>query len=503
VAEIDDIVHSWKDALVLREEEDKNLGFRSVQVGAISAIKAHFISKPERKAIVVMPTGTGKTDVMIATMVGEQLKRTLILVPSAMLRHQIAEKFKSFGILKQYYLVKPGALMPLTEELKTWPKVPEDFFTNRNVLVATPSIFRGHEQELPYLVKDFEALFIDEAHHMPAQTWQVVGNAFKRKKIIQFTATPFRNDGKLLLGEIIFNYSLSLALKAGYFTEIDFEPIEQFDTEKEDADISSKAIELLRKDIAQGFDHKLLVRAKTMKRAAILYNEYYNISSTNDLCPVLITSNKSSTKPKNAVALYNEGKAKIVVAVDMFKEGIDDAKFKIGALHDKYKSLPVTLQFLGRLTRVEPCKLGHAKLVANLVNDDFIPELQDLYSEDTDWTFLLPKLSDYAITKRISFQQLLEEFNKKDETSQRDLEYVLAHFRPQFSMKVYSIPEDSFIPHNITNMNKQEGTIYSNRENTILLWVYTSQENIEWMPNSDCKNKKLNLHRVANPSRIE
>jgi hypothetical protein len=60
VAEIDDIVHSWKDALVLREEEDKNLGFRSVQVGAISAIKAHFISKPERKAIVVMPTGTGK-----------------------------------------------------------------------------------------------------------------------------------------------------------------------------------------------------------------------------------------------------------------------------------------------------------------------------------------------------------------------------------------------------------------------------------------------------------
>ncbi|WP_235819678.1 hypothetical protein [Caldifermentibacillus hisashii] len=37
----------------------------------------------------------------------------------------------------------------------------------------------------------------------------------------------------------------------------------------------------------------------------------------------------------------------------MFGEGIDIPNLKIAAIHDKYKSLPITLQFIGRFARTK------------------------------------------------------------------------------------------------------------------------------------------------------
>jgi superfamily II DNA or RNA helicase len=43
----------------------------------------------------VLPTGTGKTEAMLATQVCRRLDRSLVLVPSDALRRQIAKKFNS------------------------------------------------------------------------------------------------------------------------------------------------------------------------------------------------------------------------------------------------------------------------------------------------------------------------------------------------------------------------------------------------------------------------
>ncbi|MFO6295853.1 helicase-related protein, partial [Pseudomonas aeruginosa] len=44
--------------------------------------------------------------------------------------------------------------------------------------------------------------------------------------------------------------------------------------------------------------------------------------------------------------------SRIVICVDMLAEGYDLPNLKIAALHDHHKSLAVTLQFIGRITRV-------------------------------------------------------------------------------------------------------------------------------------------------------
>lgn len=48
-----------------------------------------------------MPTGTGKTEVMLSVLVSAQCPKVLVLVPTDALRTQIAEKFLSLGVLNE------------------------------------------------------------------------------------------------------------------------------------------------------------------------------------------------------------------------------------------------------------------------------------------------------------------------------------------------------------------------------------------------------------------
>ena len=50
---------------------------------------------------IVLPTGTGKTETMLASLVYSRPTRLLVLVPSNVLRTQIAEKFESLGLLRK------------------------------------------------------------------------------------------------------------------------------------------------------------------------------------------------------------------------------------------------------------------------------------------------------------------------------------------------------------------------------------------------------------------
>ena len=71
-----------------------------------------------------------------------------------------------------------------------------------------------------YLRENISFLFVDEAHHSKAQTWDSFIGVFPKKRVIMFTATPFRNDGQKLNGKIIFNYSLKKAQEQGYYQKI-------------------------------------------------------------------------------------------------------------------------------------------------------------------------------------------------------------------------------------------------------------------------------------------
>ena len=57
------------------------IGLRTPQVGAIHAILSNITNPKYKEGIVVMPTGTGKTEVMLTTFLSEEIKRLIVITP--------------------------------------------------------------------------------------------------------------------------------------------------------------------------------------------------------------------------------------------------------------------------------------------------------------------------------------------------------------------------------------------------------------------------------------
>lgn len=76
-----EVITSWRKYYKeLISRNDGEIGLRLPQFGALSAIRAHWATSGA-PATVVLPTGTGKSETMFATIVSEQVGSTLIIVP--------------------------------------------------------------------------------------------------------------------------------------------------------------------------------------------------------------------------------------------------------------------------------------------------------------------------------------------------------------------------------------------------------------------------------------
>lgn len=481
------IINSWKSGYserIVREKGD--VGLRSPQFGALSAIRAHWVVS-ESPATVVMPTGTGKSETMFSVIASERPATTLIIVPSNLLRKQLFENITHFGILgTELGMLSESTIFPTCLLYKSSVKNEDkeklvQELDTVNVIVSTPTMIKKMPTDIfDKLLTNVELVIFDEAHHLAAPDWRDVREKFLNKKILQFTATPFRNDGKRLNGKIIFNYSLGLAQKSGYFQPIDFYPIQEFDERNSDVKIAEIAVELLRKDLSDGYNHVLLARAKTKKRAEELFEKVY--SQYGDLEPVLIHSGvKPVSLNRDSLQKVRSGKAKIVVCVDMFGEGIDIPELKIAAIHDKYKSLPITLQFIGRFARAKGEKIGNAKLITNVANEDLKEGIEELYHQDSNWNELLHIKSDSSVGNEVEFEEFIEKFGKVH-TDNIDLSQI----RMKISTRMFKYNSSNFIKNGWKDvLNPERTTILPNDEESVYIFIEEVELPVPWSDQKD------------------
>lgn len=407
------------------------IGLRRPQLGALHAIHAHW-STSKDVATVVMPTGTGKTETMLATLVSARCVRVLVLVPTDALRAQIALKFFTLGILKdpRSSLLQPGVVRPVVGMLTKMPATPEEveeFFRQCNVVVTTSALAGRCSPEVQARMAELcSHLFIDEAHHAEAATWKRFKSHFKGQSLIlQFTATPFREDGKPLDGKIIYVYPMRQAQSEGYFKPIRFSSVYAFNSARADRDIAEKAIEELHADTT-GL-HVVMARVSTQARATEVHAIYEALGQFN---PVVIHSGLKETEIDAARTKLKSGESRIVICVDMLGEGFDMPELKIAAFHDLRKSLAVTLQLAGRFTRARD-DLGEPVFIANTADVNLKEELRALYTQDPDWNLLLPHLSEGAIGQELEAQRFIGGF-----VGQLD-DIPLTEIQPAASMVVY------------------------------------------------------------------
>ena len=426
---------SWFAAFNFIDEDqllEGQVGLRRPQLGALHAIHAHWSTKSD-VATVVMPTGTGKTETMLATMISAMCTRVMVIVPTDALRTQIAQKFFSLGILKDPHsvLLAANVLRPVVGTLEKRPTAVEEvdeLFRRCNVIVITSALAGKCSHEVQVRMAELcTHLFIDEAHHAAAPTWHAFKSVFKgqKRRVLQFTATPFRKDGEPMDGEIVYVYPMRQAQREGYFRAIRFSSVYSFNDARADRDIAAKVIEELNADVT-GL-HVAMARVSTQIRAAQVLAIYQALGQFN---PVMLHSGMSRAEAQAARSQLDQRQSRIVVCVDMLGEGFDMPELKIAAFHDLRKSLAVTLQLAGRFTRARD-DLGDPVFIANVADVNLREELRTLYTQDPDWNLLLPTLSESAIGQELEAQRFMSGFdNPLDEIPVNEI-------RPAASMVAY------------------------------------------------------------------
>lgn len=489
---------SWADQFAARWEIKDGLknilqrGLRPPQVGAIYKTLGHWTTT-DSPATVVMPTGTGKTEAMLALLVAGKCQKLLVVVPTDPLRDQTAAKFINFGVLKEFGVVGPGALYPAVGVLKHRPKSADEvdeLFRMCNVVVTTMSVAGGcgawAQQRMAEVCSH---LFIDEAHHIPAPTWDGFRRYFQDRRVVQFTATPFRNDGKFIDGEVVHNYPLLKAQQEDYFRPITFKPVCEFDEDRADAMIAEEAVAQLRADLANGFDHILMARVRDIERTKAVYPLYEKHA---DLSPVIIHSQLGLKERKEILRKIKAKEARIVVCVDMLGEGFDLPELKIAAVHDVHKSLGVTLQFTGRFTRAKE-NIGDATFIANTADPRVQESIEALYGEDPDWNQILRDLSSGAIHEQIETAKFNAGF--RSPASKLNMRNV----KPAMSTVVCRTKGSSWRPEKFRDAISEDVEVLPpeiNREKNVLVFATKSSQPVKWGKFKDISNEVWDLYVV-------
>ncbi len=223
----------------------------------------------------------------------------------------------NFGLLPGDVTFPVVGVVKSRFESKTEMKV---FCNACNVVVTTMPLLSTFEDAWQKeLAVHCSHLFIDEAHHVRAVTWSRLRSHFEGNPCLQFTATPYRNDGQHVDGRIIFNYPLVRAQQEGYFNKIVlrelWEPVDS------DEAVAKTAVTQLRADLAQGLDHIVMARTAQITKAEGLKKIYDELGS--EYSPVVVHSKLKRADLNARMTQLRERKSRIAICVSMFGEGFD------------------------------------------------------------------------------------------------------------------------------------------------------------------------------------
>jgi len=425
-----------------------NPGLRLAQAGAMHSIAAHF-SVLTDPALIVMPTGSGKTAVLLTVPFVLQATRVLIITPSKLVREQIVEGAKQLAVLKNAGVLPVTTSSPnvfhVTAKIATdaeW-----DALREYDVVVATPNCTSPEMDGVAKAPPDlFDVVLIDEAHHSAAKTWRALLDHFAGARRVLFTATPYRRDKKLIHAKSVYTYPLRKAFEDKIFGKVNFLPVQRTQGQTSDEAIALKAEDQFQKDRAAGLAHVLMVRTDSKSRAEELKAVYL---SKTKLKLQVVHSEHSAVFVKRTIERLREGATRFseeasataldgVICVNMMGEGFDFPFLKIAAIHTPHQSLGVTLQFIGRFARTSEPNIGEAHFIA--VPDEIAGEAEDLFHEGAIWSEIVPNLSEARVAHEQQIREMISGFTKiksyrEEET---DLEFDLGSIKPFCHAKVYA-----------------------------------------------------------------
>jgi len=284
-------------------------------------------------ALLIAPPGFGKTAIASAV-IAKRGVNTLILVHKITLLEQWAER------LSEYFNIDKKTLGQLGKGKKK---------LTSNIDIAMLQSLKNR----PELIEDYSQIIIDEAHHIPAISFEVPLKKFRGKYVLGLSATPKRQDGMLPI----------MSMQCGnvvHEVKRDKEQIHllksvrtKFEAYEDDFSmILGELVEdhgrnkLIIDEISKLKDRKILVISERIEHLNILY---HGLKSKNIKATLLYGG--MSTKVQRA-ALKESNNANIILSTSGYiGEGIDFAH-----LDTIVFTMPISyqgriVQYLGRVGR--------------------------------------------------------------------------------------------------------------------------------------------------------
>jgi len=183
----------------------------------------------------------------------------------------------------------------------------------------------------------------------------------------------------------------------------------------------------------------MIVRAADRTRLNALAEIYANVGLPLEL----LHSGMGERGQLAVVAGLKGGSIRAVGVVGMLGEGFDLPSLRIVAYHDKHRSLPATIQLIGRAARSDP-SFPQESVLVTVHDEDVFPELQGivrrLYEEDSDWSSVLPGIIDTQIADEAAEREYSEEFGEAH------FEIVPERLQPMLRAVVYEVPDVNWKP---------------------------------------------------------
>lgn len=437
---------------LFQQHLEPNRGFRPGQVGALHAVLAHF-SVQDDPALVCLPTGYGKTSLMMALPYLLKARRVLIVEPTDALRKQVSSHLSELSTLRRIGALPDDCTLPevLLHVGRVGSVAEWRSLERYDVVVSTPSS-SSPIYDHPPPADLFDLVIFDEAHHAPANSWIAYLQQLTASKFVFLTATPFRSDNLVIPGKLIYRYPVMRAIDEGAFDPVTFRAV-PVDDELNDAEvdraIARVAVEQFTEDRANGYDHRLFVRASSIQAAKDLVPLYQGLG----LAVEAINSRLTKRRQDQVEAKLRSGELDGIVCVDMFGEGYDFPKLKVAALHAPHKSLVPTIQFIGRFARMDAAtgrptliaptsrvqeatasllkegvnlaqmidEAAHDQIQANVLDQEFIDSLPVRMQAESDYDAVSPLSLNLYAHVRIFHCEEAPDFLRLDSTVGRNL----------------------------------------------------------------------------------
>ena len=308
----------------------------------------------KNKILIELATGLGKTYtasfVVREFLNKENNLKVLFLAHQVEIITQSVTAFKNvFGIGTYNYSGCVGGFIP--EERTTFT------FAVFDTLYSNMNNFKKNE---------FDIIIVDEAHHVPANTYKTVVEYFQPKLLIGLTATPFRTDKQDVhkyfggLDGHVGKYDLYWALKHKWLAFPKYQVYGH--------DISQEKIDAIQKGFSvQDIDKNLFVKEKDEKMIETLEkkaNEIINckaivfcrnITHIKNLIKhfpsgsaTYAYSKMSGEERRENIRNFREGNFKYILTCNLFNEGIDIPETNLLAFLRTTNSRLIWLQQLGR-----------------------------------------------------------------------------------------------------------------------------------------------------------